>query len=109
VIQKENHRVVLELSVPSDLLYLEGHFPKLPILAGVVQIDWAVSYGRQYFDLPPVFRSIQALKFQRVIKPEMPVELELVYEPEKTTMSFNYRSSAGQHAGGRLQFGAAHV
>lgn len=109
LVQKENNRVVLELSVPSDLLYFDGHFPKIPILAGVVQIDWAIAFARQHFDLPPLFRSIHALKFQRVIQPEVPVELELTYEPMKASLSFCYRSSVGQHAGGRLQFGAADV
>jgi acyl-coenzyme A synthetase/AMP-(fatty) acid ligase/3-hydroxymyristoyl/3-hydroxydecanoyl-(acyl carrier protein) dehydratase len=109
LLHKAENRVVFELSVPSDLLYFEGHFPKIPILAGVVQIDWAIAYARQHFNVPAVFRSIHALKFQRVIQPEVPVELELIYEPQKASLNFNYRSQAGQHAGGRLQFGAADV
>ncbi|MGZ3158609.1 MAG: ApeI family dehydratase [Burkholderiaceae bacterium] len=109
LIKKEDNRVVFELSVPSDLFYFDGHFPKIPILAGVVQIDWAVAYARQHFDVPPLFRSIHALKFQRVIQPEKPIELELVYEPKKASLSFTYSSSVGHHAGGRLQFGADDV
>jgi acyl-coenzyme A synthetase/AMP-(fatty) acid ligase len=109
LIRKEENRVVFELSVPSDLFYLDGHFPNVPILAGVVQIDWVIAYARQYFDMPSLFRGIQALKFQRVIQPELPVELELTYEPQKALLSFTYRSAAGQHAGGRIQFGAADV
>lgn len=109
LITKEDHRVVFELTVPSRLFYLEGHFPNVPILAGVVQIDWAIAYARQHFDMPPLFRSINALKFQRVIQPEVPVELELTYEPQKALLNFTYRSAAGQHAGGRIQFGAADV
>jgi 3-hydroxymyristoyl/3-hydroxydecanoyl-(acyl carrier protein) dehydratase len=109
VIQKEENRVVLELSVPSDLLYLEGHFPKIPILPGVAQIDWVIHFARLHFILPPLFRSIHALKFQRVIQPEVPVELELVYEQQKGSLNFSYRTTAGQHAGGRLQFGANDV
>jgi acyl-CoA synthetase (AMP-forming)/AMP-acid ligase II/3-hydroxymyristoyl/3-hydroxydecanoyl-(acyl carrier protein) dehydratase len=109
LIKKEDNRVVFELTVPSDLFYFEGHFPNIPILAGVVQVDWAIAYGRQHFDIPPLFRSIHALKFQRVIQPEKPIELELVYEPKKASLSFTYSSSAGQHAGGRLQFGVSDV
>jgi hypothetical protein len=109
LIRKEENRVVFELSVPSNLFYLDGHFPNVPILAGVVQIDWVIAYARQYFDMPSLFRGIQALKFQRVIQPELPVELELTYEPQKALLSFTYRSAAGQHAGGRIQFGAADV
>jgi acyl-CoA synthetase (AMP-forming)/AMP-acid ligase II/3-hydroxymyristoyl/3-hydroxydecanoyl-(acyl carrier protein) dehydratase len=109
VLKKEENRVVFELIVPSNLVYLEGHFPQIPILAGVVQIDWVIRYARQHFDVPPLFRSIHALKFQRVIRPEEPVELELLYEPVKASLSFSYSSAAGQHAAGRLQFGAGDV
>jgi acyl-coenzyme A synthetase/AMP-(fatty) acid ligase len=102
-------RAVLELTAPSDLFYFDGHFPGMPILAGVVQIDWVIACGRQYFDLPPVFRGIRALKFQRIIAPEKPFTLELVHEPGKSSLSFKITSRVGTHTSGRLLFGAPDV
>jgi 3-hydroxymyristoyl/3-hydroxydecanoyl-(acyl carrier protein) dehydratase len=109
VLEVQESRAVLELTAPRDLFYFDGHFPDAPILPGVVQVDWAIACGRQYFNLPPVFKSIQALKFQRVIRPELPVTLELVHEPHKSSLSFRMSSGEGQHSSGRIVFGASDV
>lgn len=97
-------RVTLEITVPPDLLYFDGHFAQVPILPGVVQVDWALHYGRQYFALPARFSAMHALKFQFVVQPDYPVTLELQHDRQKASLQFRYFSSAGQHASGRLLF-----
>jgi acyl-coenzyme A synthetase/AMP-(fatty) acid ligase/3-hydroxymyristoyl/3-hydroxydecanoyl-(acyl carrier protein) dehydratase len=97
-------KVLLELTVPADLLYFDGHFPNAPVLPGVAQLDWAIRYGRRYFDLPPDFRDVAALKFQQVIRPGAVVHLELQHDPVKASLQFRYLSAAGQHASGRIAF-----
>jgi len=109
LLKKGAQRAVLELTAPSDLFYFDGHFPGMPILAGVVQIDWVIACGRQYFNLPPVFRGIQALKFQRIIAPENPFIVELVHEPASSCLSFKIASQVGTHTSGRLMFGESVV
>ena len=106
LLERDGGRAVLELIAPRDLRYFDGHFPGRPILAGVVQIDWVIAFGRRYFDLPPSFRGIHALKFQRVIPPELPVRVELIHEPAKCALSFKITSDTGTHASGRVIFGA---
>jgi acyl-coenzyme A synthetase/AMP-(fatty) acid ligase/3-hydroxymyristoyl/3-hydroxydecanoyl-(acyl carrier protein) dehydratase len=106
LIERDSQHALLQLTAPSDLLYFDGHFAGVPILAGVVQVDWVIFYGRQYFPLPPAFRSIHALKFQRIIPPEVPFMLELIYEATQSCLIFKITSSAGQHASGRIIFGA---
>jgi AMP-binding enzyme/AMP-binding enzyme C-terminal domain len=103
---RDDERAVLELIAPRDLVYFQGHFPTRPVLAGVVQIDWVIAFGRRYFQLPPQFRAIHALKFQRVIRPELPLRLELLHQPAKRTLSFAITSDSGSHASGRIIFGA---
>ncbi|HEY6383230.1 MAG TPA: AMP-binding protein, partial [Pseudolabrys sp.] len=109
LIERDAQRAVFEFTPPRDLVYFSGHFRDLPILAGVVQIDWVIAYGRQCFDLPSIFRSIHALKFQRIIAPEKPFTLELVHEPGKSSLSFKITSRVGTHTSGRLLFGAPDV
>lgn len=109
LLQKEPLRVVYELAAPRDLVYFDGHFPQAPILPGVVQVDWALKIARDCFDLPPAFRGIHALKFQRVIQPETAFSLELLHDPAKNSVTFKFFSSGGVHANGRLMFGAADV
>ena len=106
VLEQEPGRVLLELSAPANLYYFDGHFAVAPVLPGVVQLDWAILYGRQYFALGPVFRGVNALKFQHMIGADTPVHLELVQDAAKGSLNFRYFSAAGQHAGGRILFGA---
>jgi 3-hydroxymyristoyl/3-hydroxydecanoyl-(acyl carrier protein) dehydratase len=101
----EGGRVLLEITAPARLQYFDGHFDVAPILPGVVQVDWAIHYGRQYFDLPAQFKGMSQLKFQQVIGPEKPVQLELAYDAAKHSLRFSYSSAAGQHASGRVALG----
>lgn len=101
-LERTADRVLLELTAPSNLYYFDGHFDVAPILPGVVQVDWAIHYGRQYFRLPAIFKGINALKFQQVIQPAQPVRLELLHDAAKGSLQFRYASDAGQHSSGRV-------
>lgn len=106
LLAQEEKRIELEVIVPPDLYYFDGHFPEAPILPGVVQLDWAISCGRQYFDLPLHFQGVNALKFQHVIQANQPVTLELLHDTQKNSLNFRYYSPHGQHASGRIMFAA---
>ncbi|MGS0744072.1 ApeI family dehydratase, partial [Glaciimonas sp. GG7] len=106
-INRAQSRVVLELTVPRALLYFKGHFEAAPILPGVVQVDWAIAYGREYFPLAPHFVSMHTLKFQRVVMPESVLQLALQHDSQKSSLTFRITSAAGQHASGRIVFGSA--
>ena len=101
-LERAGDRVLLEVTAPSNLYYFDGHFDVAPILPGVVQVDWAIHYGRQYFPLPAIFKGINALKFQQVIQPAQPVRLELLHDAAKGNLQFRYASDAGQHSSGRI-------
>jgi acyl-coenzyme A synthetase/AMP-(fatty) acid ligase/3-hydroxymyristoyl/3-hydroxydecanoyl-(acyl carrier protein) dehydratase len=109
LVEKNAQRVLFELEAPHDLVYFDGHFPQAPILPGVAQVEWALALARENFALPPLFRGIHALKFQRVIRPDAPFSLELQHDMAKGSVAFKYFSTAGTHASGRLMFGAADV
>jgi hypothetical protein len=104
-LERGPERVLLELVAPPDLLYFDGHFDVAPILPGVVQVDWAIHYARQYFALPPQFQGMSQLKFQQVIVPDAPVQLELLYEAARGSLRFAYRSAIGPHSSGRVAMG----
>jgi len=104
ILEKDENRLLMRMILPENLFYFQGHFPETPILPGVVQLDWALMYGQQYLDLPGVFAGVQALKFQHVILPGASVNLELKYEPSKTSLSFCYFSADQKHASGRILF-----
>ena len=99
-------QIELELFIPPDLIYFDGHFPGAPILPGVAQLDWAVSFARHRFGLSGPFQGMAQIKFQQVIQPAMTVRLLLTRLPEKSAAEFRYLSAAGAHSSGRILFGA---
>jgi acyl-coenzyme A synthetase/AMP-(fatty) acid ligase len=109
ILQSDAQRIVFELSAPQDLAYFDGHFPAFPILPGVVQVEWAIAFGREHFDLPAGFRGMQALKFHHVIRPEAPVVLELQHDAAKASLAFKYSSAANLHSSGCILFGGGDV
>jgi acyl-coenzyme A synthetase/AMP-(fatty) acid ligase len=109
LVERDAGRALFEIVAPRELIYFDGHFEGQPILAGVVQVDWVIEFGRRSFALPAELRAIHGLKFQRLIAPETPLKLELSYQADNSTLSFKISSALGSHASGRLLFGHAGV
>ncbi len=100
----DESQVTLQLLIPKDLDYFNGHFPSAPILAGVVQLHWAVEYAKQYYSLTELeVQNIEVLKFQVVIIPGQQLNLTLSRKTNNKIL-FSYASDKGQHASGRIVF-----
>ncbi|WP_420234219.1 AMP-binding protein [Pseudomonas sp. ABY48] len=95
----------LQLVVPPDLSYFSGHFPTAPVLPGVVQVDWALSLGRQLLDLPPRFVGMEVLKFQQLIRPGDEIQLHLRFDRERGKLYFAYRNDTAACSSGRIVLG----
>jgi 3-hydroxymyristoyl/3-hydroxydecanoyl-(acyl carrier protein) dehydratase len=93
----------LTLFIPPSLDYFKGHFSQGPILAGVVQLDWAVDAARKYFNVKREVKDIEVLKFQVVITPGLTIKLTVEEKPGGR-YGFSYQSDKGQHASGRIVF-----
>lgn len=100
--------VVLTLHIPKDLDYFNGHFDDAPILAGVVQLHWAVQFAKVNLAISDTdVMDIQVLKFQEVIKPEQTLELTLI-KKSAFKVQFSYQSvtkgdmAEKQHSSGRI-------
>lgn len=112
--ETDAQRVTLTLRVPAGLAFFPGHFPVHAILPGVVQIDWAIHFGRQHFPLLPQFRKMEALKFQAIIEPEQEITLLLEHKPaaaaqQPDKLLFSFDSARGRHSSGRIVFAAEAV
>ena len=100
---RSDNELTLNLYVESDLAYLPGHFPSAPIVPGVVQIRWADHFSRQQFPMGK-FASMDAIKFQKVLRPKTDLRLTLAFDETKNTVAFRFQSDSGVHSQGRLKF-----
>ena len=90
--------------VPYDLAIFLGHFPSLPIVPGVVQVDWAVNIARAHLQLHGEFKGITATKFRRLVRPGMELALTLEHRPEPGELRFEYLLGHDLASTGRVFF-----
>ncbi|OFJ42242.1 AMP-binding protein [Pseudomonas koreensis] len=99
----------LQLSVPPDLAYFSGHFPKAPVLPGVVQVEWALNLGRQLLNLDGAFAGMEVLKFQQLVRPGDEIQLHLRFDAERGKLYSAYRNDTATCSSGRILLGPAHA
>lgn len=102
--RRDADRVELELLVPPELAYFPDHFPGLPILPGVVQIDWSVRFARERLGLQGEFRAAENLKFLSIVRPGARLQLKLSLN--RGRLAFEYGDGAKKYSSGVLVFGA---
>jgi 3-hydroxymyristoyl/3-hydroxydecanoyl-(acyl carrier protein) dehydratase len=100
---RDGETVHLSLRLPHELEQFKGHFDEFPMLAGVVQVDWAIRRGRQHFALPANFKRLTALKFLRVIAPGNQLQLTLSHNG-KDELDFRYLRDGVTVSSGRALF-----
>ena len=100
-------RAVYALDVSPDLQAFDGHYPGNPILAGVVQVDWAMRFAREAFPLDwNTFAGIEQLKFHKLIKPGEPLELNLDWDAAAGRLAFVYESAGERKSAGQVRVSA---
>jgi len=99
---EDQHKLTLHCRIPSDLIYLDGHFDSQAILPGVVQIHWATHFGSKLIPEAMSFKSVEVLKFQQLLMPEQFFSMTLRYDTAKQKLFFSYDSEQGVHSSGRL-------
>lgn len=97
-------RIELELDLPGDLPCFEGHFPGLPVLPGVIQVDWAIRLARTRLGCSGRFRGIDNLRFQSVVVPERSLNLVLEASADATRLSFRYTLGERKCSSGTILF-----
>lgn len=93
-----------DVRVPYDLAIFDGHFPTIPILPGVVQVDWAVDLARTHLRVGGRFKGITATKFRRLVRPGMTLVLALEHRPESGELRFEYSLGDALVSIGRVLF-----
>lgn len=99
-----SNQIKCQLYINADLLYFQGHFDGFPIIPGVAQIDWAVTFAKSYFDIQGKFYQMANIKFKKVIRPGTILQLKLDRDPVKNTITFTFDNDAESFSSGVIKF-----
>jgi 3-hydroxymyristoyl/3-hydroxydecanoyl-(acyl carrier protein) dehydratase len=86
-----------------DLAQVEGHFPGLPIVPGVAQVDWAVKLAARHLGLGIEVAQWFQIKFRRVMVPGSEVTLTLGLNRARAKLAFEYRTGAEMLSSGSIR------
>ena len=94
LIEKTENSVALEFSIPETSPYFDGHFPGVPILPAVAQVDLIVRFAEEHFGISIDISKINRIKFSNPIRPD---NLLLCFiESEKRNIVFKISSPEGE-------------
>lgn len=96
--------VVLEIEVPADCPWLEGHFPDLPVLPGVVQLRWALQLAGLIWPEFDTVSAVNNLKFQHPVLPPARLRLELQRNADPARLDFAWYREEQRCSLGRVVF-----
>lgn len=100
--ERSPSRAVLQLNIVPELRALDGHFPKLPVVPGVAQVDWAISFAKEVFPVTGDFTRLEALKFQAIMQPGHTVQLALEWNGDKHAVAFRFTDGERQFSSGKV-------
>ncbi|WP_266181305.1 hypothetical protein [Dyella humicola] len=98
---------LLQLRLPLELRHFTCHFPRLPVLPGVVQLAWALELAAERLGTPRQCRRIDMLKFQRLLRPGDELQLQLRHDAAAHKLHFAYRLGDGEASSGRFAWNSA--
>ena len=67
-----------------------GHFPGQPVLAGVIQLDWAMQLAELQLGLGQRAAADLQVKYRRILPPGRAVTLHLRLDRARQTLRFEY-------------------
>lgn len=100
----EGSSATYRLRVSPEIEHFRGHFPGLPLLPGVVQLDWAVRFGRRHFAGLERSTGIDNFKCQAIIFPGAELTLEL--KRDARGLRFRYFDGERVYSAGLILFEA---
>ena len=97
------HSLVRDVSVPDDLVFLEGHFEGFPVVPGVVQVGWALEAAQAALGEAPRPAAVENLKFKELLLPGQRFRLEVEWTEARDVLRFRLAAGERVFSTGRLR------
>ena len=94
--------LVLQATVPLDLIYFKGHFANFPLVPGVVELQWAVAQVPTLLGRTIEIERVDNLKYQQFLRPNDQVELTMSWDESKKRVKFLLKGNGEPCASGLL-------
>lgn len=85
--------VALDLQVSASLAMFDGHFPDVPLVPGVAQVDWAIAFAKAHGLYRGTFTTLHDLKFVHAIEPPATLQLTLRWDEARAVLAFRFTLS----------------
>ena len=99
---QDEQQTIIDLLIDEDLRCFQGHFDDAPVVAGVVQLDWAVLFAQQHFFPTSKVGKVGSLKFQKLMLPKMKVQL-VINKISDTKFSFKYSADDANFSSAKVE------
>ncbi len=96
-----------DLHLGSDPAAFRGHFPGMPVLAGVIQIDWAMQLAQSQLGLDRRAADDFQVKFRRLVRPDRVLTLHLRIDRAKQLLRFGYWQDGELASDGQIRLQGA--
>lgn len=96
VTSRSDFSVTLELFIPGESDFFDGHFPQFKLVPAVGQFDLISRFSKKYFGVDRSIASIKRMKFSSPILPDSKVGMKLDYDSVKKTVSFRMWSTSDE-------------
>jgi 3-hydroxymyristoyl/3-hydroxydecanoyl-(acyl carrier protein) dehydratase len=101
--ERAARRLVRTLRVPADLSALEGHFPGVPLVAGVVQLGWVLEAASALSGRSVEATRFEGLRFRDALAPEQELRLAVELSEAGDLARFQLDAGARIFAAGRVR------
>lgn len=95
--------LVRDVTVPEDLVFLEGHFDGFPVVPGVVQLGWAIDAAETGLGAPARVAAVENLKFKELLLPGQRLRLEVSWSEARDVLRFRLAAGERVFSAGRLR------
>lgn len=98
------HQAEIELLIPSNLAYLQGHFDDFPVVPGVAQVHWAIQYAKDLLGPFGELLKTTRIKFSSILQPNDNVSLYLNLDGANSCVAFKFKSEEKLFSSGQIHF-----